>query len=228
MGCKGGLTTRRPQSPADLSPVPAGGTVILVPGLGFAGAEFALLARRLRRANYSVRVFSHFPWSGSLAEKSERLAAFSRDLKGSPVHYVGHSMGGNIVLQRLALFPEVRGGRVVLLGSPVNGSFCAESFSGSAAGRLILGRCMRDVMRTRFTLPRDREVGGVAGRWNVGVGTLVRLPAPADGAVRVAEALCDGMRDTVVLPLTHTSMLFSRRVASMVATFLECGTFSRV
>ena len=51
------------------------------------------------------------------------------------------------------------------------------------------------------------------------------LPTPNDGTVCVAETELAAACDRIVLPVTHTSMLFSPRVARQTATFLRCARF---
>jgi hypothetical protein len=55
----------------------------------------------------------------------------------------------------------------------------------------------------------------------------MRLPGTNDGVVRLEETEVAGMRDRIVLPVGHSAMLVSARVAREVATFIERGVFSR-
>ncbi|MBC7780957.1 MAG: acetyltransferase, partial [Proteobacteria bacterium] len=47
-----------------------------------------------------------------------------------------------------------------------------------------------------------------------------------DGVVTLAEARVPGARDLILLPVTHSAMPLSRRVAAEVAGFLRDGRFS--
>jgi hypothetical protein len=53
----------------------------------------------------------------------------------------------------------------------------------------------------------------------------MRLPGTNDGVVRLEETEVAGMRDRIVLPVCHSCMLASARVAREVAAFLERGAF---
>ena len=53
------------------------------------------------------------------------------------------------------------------------------------------------------------------------------LPRPHDGVVAVAETQMPGAKDVVVLPVSHSGMLVSRRVAGAVGCFLRSGHFPR-
>jgi hypothetical protein len=51
------------------------------------------------------------------------------------------------------------------------------------------------------------------------------LPSPNDGAVALAETQMAAACDSIDLPITHTGMLLSRRVARQVCAFLRDGCF---
>jgi hypothetical protein len=70
------------------------------------------------------------------------------------------------------------------------------------------------------------EVGAIAGTYPLGLGRLfVRLPRPSDGVVLVEETRFPGMRAHLCLPVAHSAMLVSARVARQVGAFLRKGEF---
>jgi hypothetical protein len=72
------------------------------------------------------------------------------------------------------------------------------------------------------------EVGVIAGTGALGLGRLVtQLSEPNDGVVRLDETKFPAMRDHLALPLGHTLMLVSPRVARETAAFLKTGGFLR-
>jgi hypothetical protein len=56
---------------------------------------------------------------------------------------------------------------------------------------------------------------------------VTRLPKPNDGVVCLDETRFPGVRDHLALPLGHTVLLVSRRVARETAAFLKTGAFLR-
>jgi hypothetical protein len=67
----------------------------------------------------------------------------------------------------------------------------------------------------------------IAGSRSFGLGLLLGgLGEPGDGTVAIAETRAEGLRQHLVLPVTHTGMLFSKDVAREVACFLQVGSFS--
>ena len=54
------------------------------------------------------------------------------------------------------------------------------------------------------------------------------LGGPSDGTIAVSETRLPGLADHLVLPVTHTGMLFSGEVAAATSTFLQTGRFRGV
>ncbi len=145
------------------------------------------------------------------------------------MHFVGHSLGGLVVLQLLARQPPARAGRVVLLGSPIRGSAAAARLARHPLARRLLGRAPEAGLVAGIGDERDwdREIGMIAGRAPVGLGgPLGGLPRPHDGTVAVEETRAPWLTDHLTLPVSHFSMLFSRRVVAAVCRFLASGRFA--
>jgi hypothetical protein len=68
----------------------------------------------------------------------------------------------------------------------------------------------------------------IAGTVRFGVGRLlVRLPTPNDGVVCLDETRMPGLRDHLAMPLSHSGLIVSARVARQIHNFLELGHFAR-
>jgi hypothetical protein len=67
----------------------------------------------------------------------------------------------------------------------------------------------------------------IAGTVALGLGRAVggRLPGENDGVVRLEETEVEGMTARVMVPLGHSVLIVSRRVAELVAHFLAHGRF---
>jgi pimeloyl-ACP methyl ester carboxylesterase len=140
---------------------------------------------------------------------------------------VAHSLGGVVTLEALGAEPSLEVGKVVLLGTPAQGSLAGRRFARHAAGRWLMGEAAatwREGRGVRWT--RREPLGVIAGTQPFGLGQLVsRLPGPGDGVVLVEETAVEGMRERVLLPVSHSLMLVSARVAENVAEFLAHGRF---
>src|ERR1700686_2305146 len=113
--------------------------VILAPGLWMPSAIMALLAARLGRAGYATHLFAYRGRSPFEANV-ESMARFAREsLDGRAAHFVGHSLGGVLVLEMLNRSPEVAVASAVLLGAPVRGCFAGRRLGEARLGRWMMG-----------------------------------------------------------------------------------------
>jgi len=203
-------------------------TVVLVHGLWMPGAETALLRRRLRRVGFETQQFSYHSVAQDLAQNAHELAAFLERVPGETVHFVGHSLGGVVTLKMIQDHAPERIGRIVCLGSPVQGSTAGRTLARFPGGKRLIGKSLPAFAAGgpigRWSSPH--ELGLIAGRAPLGGGQFLGgLSAPHDGTVAVAETRLAGATAHVVLPVSHLSMLWSRSVADQVASFLESGLF---
>lgn len=204
--------------------------VVLVHGLWVPGVVMQPLAARLARSGFRCHTFSYMGAGWPLAAHAERLARYARDVgdKCGPAHFVGHSLGGLVVLAALSAHADVDVGRVVLLGTPVRGCYAGRRIARYPSGRWFLGQSeelWREGCAAHWT--RREALGVVAGSLPIGLGRLFGpLPGVNDGVVSVDETAIEGMAGRVVLPVGHSAMLISARVAAQVAAFLLHGEFS--
>ena len=205
--------------------------VILVHGLWMRGIVLSVLSYRLSRNTcFTVRSFSYPSVRRSLDVNSSALSRYISATLGNTIYLVGHSLGGLVILNLLAQEPDPRIGRVVLMGSPCAGSYCASTLLRTPALSKIVGRSIGDsLLRTRWELPKHVEIGVLSGNRSIGLGRLIPgLPRPNDGVVSVVETLLSESRDNVTLPVSHSEMLISPSCAAQVAGFLENGRFFHV
>jgi len=205
-------------------------SVVLVNGLWFGDVTLIPLARRLRHAGFHVHSFSYPSVRFDLHTNAQRLQAFLERVPGDTVHFVAFSLGGLVLRALFHYYPEQRPGRVVLLGSPQQGSIVAGQMMRSPVGRLVGGRSLSDLVAghpRRWRWP-DREIGVIAGSRALGLGRLVmRLPdAASDGSVLVEETDVPGARDRLVLPVAHSGLLVSAQVGDQIVRFLRFGRFT--
>lgn len=195
-------------------------TVILVHGLWMNGLELRWLGCRLERCGFRVRYFRYRTWSGSLAGTVQELRRFAGRQGGGVLHLLGHSLGGIVIAQMLAEGDLANQGRIVLLGSPQQGSGAASVLERYRAGRFILGplACEGLVRRRPAGLP-GRELLVVAGTLSFGFGRFLGVAVPNDGTVAVVETQVPGARQ-ILVRASHMGMLFSKTVADAVSGFL--------
>jgi pimeloyl-ACP methyl ester carboxylesterase len=95
--------------------------VLLLHGLWMRGFAMAMLHRRLREEGFEVHQFEYMSVAAPPEQAIARLRKRIRALGPGPVHVVGHSLGG--ILALLACRDDdLPDGRIVCLGSPLNGN----------------------------------------------------------------------------------------------------------
>jgi hypothetical protein len=121
-------------------------------------------------------------------------------------------------------------GRVVMIGPPNHGSTAADEakqytllseFIGENLARLGTGE--NSIAGTLG--PADFELGIIAGEVAINPVFGKVLAGKNDGAVTIESARLEGMRDFLVVPYSHTVMLWREEVVQQVITFLRDGQF---
>ncbi len=200
--------------------------VVLVHGLWMVGAAMRWFAARLREQGFVPEVFGY---DSILGGPDATLAALAGCLRGGgPAHLVAHSLGGLVALETLSRHPDLQVERVVGLGVPLCGSGAAASLARWPVVPLWLGRSSGLLRRGCAHWPEAVEVGMVAGGIPRGLGALfAQFDGEHDGTVAVAETRHPLLAGHVVVPASHSGLIFSREVAVQTARFLCEGRFRR-
>jgi fermentation-respiration switch protein FrsA (DUF1100 family) len=210
-----------------------GTVVVYVHGLWLTGIEGGFLRKRLaNELNAETRAFSYPSVTLSITANAGSLARKLTELRADTLHLVGHSLGGLVIFK---LFESGQGahlppGRIVLLGSPLNGSRAALNLARLPFGKKILGKGVHEELLSQRerSWNGQRELGVVAGSLSVGLGRLVGTRgAPSDGTIFVDETRLAGMSQHLVLRVSHSGLPFSATVARQTAAFLSTGNFIR-
>ena len=199
--------------------------VVIVPGLGFSGLEMLPLVGRLRRNGHAVMLFRNTPGVRGLERSVNLLRKRLESVPEPVVHFVGHSLGGLVVLRMLATGSWARPGRIVNIGTPHTGLAAARMLRLIPAGhRLFLG-VHEAATRNPAELRCDRELGTIGGTRRFPFGGLLVPGVPSDGVVAIAEARHPQSRAHMTLPESHVTLLLARTVVKSVDLFLREGRF---
>jgi pimeloyl-ACP methyl ester carboxylesterase len=188
------------------------------------GISMTLLRRRMAAAGFNVQTFDYLSVSTPFAQTVEALRQRVR-VHADEVHLVGHSVGGLLALLACGDGGELPPGRIVCLASPLTGSAIARQLAARGRGWLM-GHSGALLERGVADWAGTREVGVIAGRTRMGVGTIVgHLEGDSDGTVRLEETRMPWLADHCVVPASHTGMLISRAAAAQAIAFLRQGHF---
>jgi pimeloyl-ACP methyl ester carboxylesterase len=205
--------------------------IIIVHGLWMTGLELSVLQHRLHTDyGFDVTMYSYPSITGTMAEHVAGLLAFAQTQECQQLHFVGHSLGGIVVLKLLEAHNDLPPGRVVCLGSPMQGSSAVDGFARLPFARAALGAAICDEVLTKKPRTWDgrRDVGIIAGSLSVGIGRLFAdFQEPSDGTLLVSETKLEGAKEHLVMPVSHTGMVFSAEIAKQIADFLRTGHFTK-
>jgi pimeloyl-ACP methyl ester carboxylesterase len=206
--------------------------VILLHGLGRKGHAMFLLQKRIREAGYEAHSIEYAslqePPEVLLEKVAEQIELCCRD-DSRPVHFVGHSLGGLIVRAYLDKRPLENLGRVVLLGTPSQGSELVDIYGDSWLFR-VLGPTAGVLGTDEDSFPNSigppyYPLGIIAGTSGFSI-TDDHLPGPDDGLVSVKSTKIDGMADFLLVDTSHSMMRYNQTVARETIHFLKNGSFS--
>ncbi|WP_133479267.1 esterase/lipase family protein [Cognatilysobacter segetis] len=199
--------------------------VLLLHGLWMRPAAMSVLARRLTHAGFEPERIG-YPSVRGHADGIVRDVA--RCMRASPCHVVAHSLGGLVTLAALEAEPALPVRRVVCLGSPLCGSLAAHRLDRLPVLGASLGHSRELLHRGCRPWTGRAQVGMIAGNRPIGLGRMLgRVEGENDGAVGVVETRLEGLADHVVVPSSHTGLIFSTVAARQAIAFLRDGRFER-
>ncbi|MFZ5497140.1 MAG: esterase/lipase family protein [Verrucomicrobiota bacterium] len=227
--------------PLVLPPMPAAETtepdcVVLLHGIGMRAYVMQRLESALRADGYRTVNLSYpsrkMPFE-QLASEYLPAQLAKHAVAGAPhLHFVTHSMGSLIVRKLIQDARPANLGRVVMIGPPNHGSTAADAAKENVLLRKFLGGNLvrlgtgEDAI-VRTLGPADFEAGVIAGEVALHPVFGRTLGGKNDGAVTVESAKLEGMRDFLVVPWSHTVMLWRTEVVDQVRAFLRDGKFRR-
>jgi len=208
--------------------------VVLLHGLARISNAMGELGNKLERAGYKVAKVNYpsrqFGVSTLAADAVGRGLNQCDAMSTDTVHFVTHSLGG--ILLRVYLhereLPEL--GRVVMLGPPNQGSELVDGLSSVPGFSWFFGPVSSELGTVEGSLvhelgPANFDLGIIAGNSNFyPVFNLLR-PGPSDGIVTVESTKLAGMKQHLVLPVTHTFMMRNNEVIDHVIHYLKTGSF---
>ncbi len=144
--------------------------------------------------------------------------------KVTPV-VIGHSLGGLVAMHAVAKLPRHCRGMLIFLGTPLHGSNSARQLERIPGGGKLLGHAAEKLSgKPDHLIHEGWRYHMIAGTRKLGLGLLMGGGRePGDGTVFLRETRAEFIDQHVALPVTHSSMLFSRRCVDTASGMIEDG-----
>ncbi len=200
--------------------------VVCVHGLYMKGWVMKPISYHLKSYGHECMQFSYNSLASDPKENARRLSQFVARLDADIVHFVGHSLGGLILLHYFQNYDQGKPGRVVMLGTPLTGSGVARFLAKNKYFKInMLGASAKTLLGDIPSWSGARPLAVFAGNRGQGVGKLLGAPLdkPNDGTVAVSETKIKNCTVHIEIPYSHTSMLVAKPVATSVDQFLRTG-----
>jgi triacylglycerol lipase len=208
--------------------------VILLHGLFRTRMSMRRLEKHLLKLGYATLNLSYPSTRAPIRKLAEsHLATWvSKCLAAgaSRIHFVTHSMGGILVRQYLENHFLPPDSRLVMLSPPNQGTEIVDILRNIWGFDVIVGPAGLELGTGPDSLPNrlgraSIQVGVIAGERSLNPIFSALIPGPDDGKVPVSRTRMDGMSDFLVVPCTHTFIMFNPEVVRQTANFLVKGHF---
>ena len=209
--------------------------IVLLHGILRSKTDMLLMQKSFRKQGYSTLNILYPSRKKSLEELSDfvhdKISNCPDYNEDTILNFVTHSMGGLITRYYIAKRKPENLGKVVMLGPPNTGSEFADWLSDSK----LLAPMFRSVfgpasgqLRTDYehidgdiTYP----LGVIAGNKSINPLSPWVLDGEHDGMVPVERTKIEGMKDHIVIPTNHTTMMFNKKVIRQALHFLNNEEF---
>lgn len=193
--------------------------VVVLHGLYMSGLVMWPLCRRLEKQGYIILNLSYNTLSPDMDAISTRLDEF---IDGEATAFICHSMGGLIARRYLERATAQAGwvDPVITLGTPHKGSTLAREIHGSRL-KGMLRNSIDYLLTENRHWPFRARLYSIAGDLPIGLMPLLSKDSASDGTVLIDETRVTGMTAHKVFPLSHTSLIYSRRVLDYILQILS-------
>jgi len=209
--------------------------VIVLHGIARTHRSMSHVSKALRKAGFEVLNIGYpstrLPLESLLDHIGPQVEKFNQD-SDRKLHFVGYSMGGLLARGVIHRHRPENLGRVVQLAPPNGGSEVADFWKNFFLFKWIFGPAGQELGRreqkfSRILGPVDFELGVIAGNRTWDPFSSAMIEGPDDGKVSVASTKVEGMKDHIVIPATHTFIIYKKEAFRQAIHFLRHGEFSR-
>ncbi len=195
--------------------------IILLHGLYMHSSVMSLLSHRLVKAGHQVLNLSYNSIMPDLDSLFKKMDAF---IDKEEVTIVAHSMGGvitRVYLESNNLMTQYVT-RAITLGTPHKGSQVAAFFKKLGMAEFLFQSSCEYLLPTHEPhWPENVFLYSIAGNKPIGPASFILFGQASDGTVLLDETKINGMKDHEVFPLSHTALIFSKKVSNRIIEILN-------
>ncbi|WP_105200380.1 MULTISPECIES: PGAP1-like alpha/beta domain-containing protein [unclassified Pseudoalteromonas] len=188
--------------------------VVVLHGLYMSGFVMRPLCARLQKHGYDILNLSYNTLDPNTDEIFARINAFIGDHECA---FVCHSLGGLIARRYLSQdFPQAdQVKKVFTLGTPHKGAKIVHHMQQKGM-QALLKNSLEYLASENQDWPFNAKLYSIAGDLPLGLLPLFEQGHPCDGTVKVDETKLNGMAQHKVFHLSHTSLIYSRKVVAYI------------
>jgi len=204
--------------------------IIMLHGLGSSANSLWIAEQFFTAYDYEVHRLAYPSTKKDLGELGVQIRSEAQGLCPTTPNFLTHSMGGIILRVIKSTHPDFAVARVVMLGPPNHGSEIVDEwrdwklfvlFNGPAVARLGRDGIVTELPNVEF------DLGIIAESRSLNPYYSYLIRGPDDGKVSIKATKVAGMKDHIVLPVTHTSMMKSGEVLNQALHFFQNGYFRK-
>ena len=199
--------------------------VVLVHGLWMKGPELLYIRYKLWRQGYKVYQFHYSSIFKSPEENATKLYQFASSIEAPAIHFVAHSLGGIVINHLFQQYEIKQPGKVVMVGTPLNGSAVAIYLNKNIFLKYLLGKAViKGLLGDAPKWNYKRKVCVIAGTQGMGAGKIFAskvMQRPNDGTVNLIETLIEQADESHEVPRSHFLLLVSKEVINISLNFLR-------
>ena len=209
--------------------------IVVIHGIARTYRSMRSLATFLKSKGYPVLNVDYPSTSAPLESLVDHINKQVESFNQNPqrkIHFVGYSLGGLLTRGVINRYRPPNLGRVVQLAPPNQGSEVADFWKNNFIYKWIFGPAGQDLGAKeksfeRILGPVDFELGVITGNRTWDPISSLMIKGPDDGKVSVESSKVSGMTDHIVIPATHTFIIYDRQAWNQTVHFFENGKFSR-
>lgn len=210
--------------------------LLLIHGLFTNELVMKYLEKKFVDKNYKVYQFNYnsFKYSEKTLKAFHNYLCYIKSENVKEISIIGHSLGGLLARNYIHTFNDypVEIKSLVTIGTPHNQSQCAQNVMNSIF-KNFLGSSGDSGLTIRLSpWTSSIPLGCIAGKHTSVIGANFfllnkRNLGDNDGTVFVEEAILENCQDNIVLPGSHTGLLFKPYVFEQCLNFVEKNKFNK-